>query len=71
MTSVKVDVDGIVDAYLLLDKLKEAGYDKSDYTWEYKNHIRSFCFDTEPAEPRHVIFNFVDPAVACWFRLLV
>lgn len=70
MTPVRIDVDGITDAYALLDKLKSAGYDRDDYTWEYKNHIRSFSFDPEPVEPRHVIFNFVDPAVACWFRLI-
>lgn len=71
MTPVRIDVDGISDAYVLLDKLKNAGYDKNDYTWEYKNHIRSFSFDPAPPEPRYVIFNFVDPAVACWFKLSV
>lgn len=71
MTPVKINVDGISDAYKLLDKLTEAGYGKSDYIWEYKNHIRSFSFDSAPPEPRHVIFSFVDPAVAFWFKLSI
>ncbi len=72
MTEVKIEIKNIPEAYSLLNKLTDAGYVKQkDFTWEIKNHIRDFFFDSgmKPQEPRHVVFTFVDPSVACWFKL--
>jgi hypothetical protein len=70
MSIVKVEVGNLPEVYVLLEKLNKAGYSKDDFSWEYKNHIREFSFDSAPQEPRHVVFTFVDDAVACWFKLL-
>jgi hypothetical protein len=72
MTEVKIEIRNIPEAYSLLNKLTDAGYIKQqDFTWEIKNHIREFSFESgvAPQDPRHVIFTFVDPVVACWFKL--
>lgn len=68
---VRVDVDNLSQVYALLNKLENAGYHGAHFSWEYRNHIRSWQHDVEKAAPRHVIFNFNDPAVACWFKLIV
>jgi hypothetical protein len=71
MNEVHVDVEGLNDAYKLIDKLTEAGYsNQQDFTWEYKNHIREFSFDQPVVKQRSVTFCFSDPLVACWFKLI-
>lgn len=70
-TPVRVDVDSLSQVYGMLEKLADAGYHGAHFSWEYKNHIRSWLVDNEQTEPRHVVFHFEDPAVACWFRLIV
>jgi hypothetical protein len=72
MNEVTIEIKNIPEAYSLLNKLTEAGYIKQqDFTWEIKNHIRVFLYDADmkTQEPRHVVFTFVDPSVACWFKL--
>lgn len=71
MTTIRVDVDNISEAYHFLNKLTNAGFKPNkDFTWEYANHIRS-ALSQNGAMPRYVIFQFMDPAVAMWFKLIV